>query len=721
MDRADENSLHASAKSIFAPGRNCWRTAGAGRAAFLIDAASYFDAFMSAVEGARHSILIAAWDFDSRIRLRPGREPGYFPDELGPLLNLTVKRHRRLSCHVLVWDFAQVFELERGVLPLFRHDWPAQRRIKVHFDGNHPIGAAHHQKIVVIDDAIAFCGGIDLRNKRWDTPEHLPDDPRRVDHNGRPHPPFHDVQMAVDGEAAAALGDLVRERWRRATGKKIKPPRESRDLWPAQLAPDLTDVEVAIARTDPLAKGGEAVEIEKLFLDAIAMARRTVYIEDQFLTAGRIGEAIAARLGQERGPEFVIVLPRVGAGWLLKGTMGPLRDRVLKRLKIADRHGRLRVYYPTNSGGDGPGIYVHAKVMVVDDELAMVGSANLANRSMGLDSECTLAVEARGNRRTAAAIAGLRDRLLAEHLGTSAEEVAQRLKCATLVSAVETMRGGLTTLRDLYADGPAAPEGAALEESVFDPEHAIDLEPLLEQILPEVVKEPVMATIRRAGVALCMIAAAAFLWVFTPLWDLARPDAVLDYAQAALRSPWQPLIAAGAFIVGGFMMLPLSVLVALCSVVFGPFKGFAYALAGSMMSAALTFYAGRFAGRNMVRRIAGSRLNHISRRIAGHSIITVAAASLLPLATFPVINLVAGASRVRFKYFIIGTLAGIMPMLAAFSVLGHAAETAIRRPTLLHLSALAALIALFVVVIEWVRRLLLGPPVLAKRRPQAPP
>ncbi|HUT55302.1 MAG TPA: VTT domain-containing protein [bacterium] len=716
MARESDTLRQACAPSIFSPGHNCWKTAAAGRAAFLIDAASYFDAFMSAVEGARHSILIAAWDFDSRIHLRPGRPAGYFPDELGPLLNLTVKRHRRLTCHVLVWDFARVFELERGVLPLFRHDWPTQRRIKVHFDGNHPIGAAHHQKIVVIDDSIAFCGGIDLRNKRWDTPEHLPDDPRRADRSGRHHPPFHDVQMAVDGPAAAALGDLVRERWFRSTGKRIKPPpREPHDPWPAQLAADLSNVDVAIARTDPLAVGGEAVEIEQFFLDAIAMARRSVYIENQFLSAGKIGEAIAGRLGDERGPEFVIVLPRVGAGWLLKSTMGPLRDKMMQRLRRADRYGRLRVYYPTNTGGDGPGIYVHAKVMVVDDALAIVGSANLANRSLGLDSECALAIESRGDGRRAGAIAGLRDRLLAEHLGASPEEVGQRVDGATLIGAVESLRGGRRTLRDLYEDLPAAGPDEPTHESVFDPEHAIDLEPLLEQILPEVVKEPVRATMERAAVALAVIAGLAFLWVFTLLWDLARPDLMIDYARAALSSRWQPLIAVGAFIVGGFMMLPLSVLVALSSVIFGPLKGFIYALAGAMASSALTFYAGRFVGRNMVRLIAGSRLNHISRRIAGHSIITVATASLLPLATFPVINLVAGASRVRFKYFIVGTLAGIMPVLAAFSVLGRAAETAIRRPTPLNLSVLAALVILFVIVIEWVRRLLLGPPAAGKR------
>ena len=68
----------------------------------------------------------------------------------------------------------------------------------------------------------AFAGGLDIAEHRWDTPDHLPQDPHRVDSLGRLYPPYHDVQLMVDSDAAAALGDLVRERWRRATGKRLR-------------------------------------------------------------------------------------------------------------------------------------------------------------------------------------------------------------------------------------------------------------------------------------------------------------------------------------------------------------------------------------------------------------------------------------------------------------------------------------------------------------------
>src|SRR3546814_14781470 len=94
-------------------------------------------------------------------------------------------------------------------------------QIELCLDKMLPVGASHHQKVVVADDAVAFCGGLDLTIKRWDTPEHLPQHPLRRDPAGQDYQPFHDVQMMVDGEAAAALGDLARRRWKRVTRESL--------------------------------------------------------------------------------------------------------------------------------------------------------------------------------------------------------------------------------------------------------------------------------------------------------------------------------------------------------------------------------------------------------------------------------------------------------------------------------------------------------------------
>ena len=336
---------------ILAEGRNCWRKRRADRASFLVDAATYFEALAAALEKAQSSILIVGWDIESRIELFPHRNGTGPSPRLGDFLNRVVARRRGLWAHVLVWDFALLFALEREPHLLFKTGWRRHRRVRFHMDGEHPLGASHHQKIVVVDDKIAFAGGIDLTKARWDTPEHLPEDPRRRDPLGLPYGPFHDVQMLVDGEAAQSLGDLARERWRLATGRDVPPPKASEaDPWPAGVRPDLTAVDVAIARTEPEYKGREAVrEVEQLYRDSIEASRKWVYMENQYLTSKAIEESLASSLRRTQGPEVVIVLPKKCTGWLQEHVMGSLRSRVLRRLREADAYGRFRAYFPRTS------------------------------------------------------------------------------------------------------------------------------------------------------------------------------------------------------------------------------------------------------------------------------------------------------------------------------------------------------------------------------------
>lgn len=459
---------------ILRPGRNCWREEWAHRVAFLIDADAYFSAFRSAASQARRSILIAGWDVHSQLRLSP--EPGGAGESLREFLDALVRRRSGLRVDILGWDFPFVYALDREALPLLQFRLRTHRRIRVRLDATHPLGASHHQKIVVIDDAVAFVGGLDLTLQRWDTREHLPEDPRRSTPDGRPYRPFHDVQMAVDGDAAAALGALVRDRWQRATGRTPRRPRRRTDCWPEGVAPDLREVPVAIARTDPLCnEGTECREVEALWVDAIAAARRTIYIENQYLTSRSVGDALEQRLREDDPPEVVIVSPDQCSGWLEEATMGVLRRRLLARLRAADHRHRLRMYAATVRRDPIVCVNVHAKVLIVDDELVRIGSANLNNRSMGLDSECDLAIEARGAPRTRAAIRLLRERLLAEHLGARPEDVRQTIgETGSLVGAIERLGDGergliaLERVDDLWLDR-VIPEGA-----VVDPEGPIE-------------------------------------------------------------------------------------------------------------------------------------------------------------------------------------------------------------------------------------------------------
>jgi phosphatidylserine/phosphatidylglycerophosphate/cardiolipin synthase-like enzyme len=411
---------------ILAPGSNCWRSAHAQRVAWLIDAKAYFSAFREAVKRASSTIFIIAWDIDSRAILAPDAAPDDWPPALGDFLNAVVSSRRGLHAYVLDWDFIMLYQTDRELLPRYTLGWRTHPRLRFELDGEHPVGGSQHQKIVVIDDSVAFVGGLDLTNSRWDTQDHSPADAHRCLPSGTGYPPFHDVQMMVDGEAAAALGQLARERWRRATGQRINPRRGAKaDPWPLSVAPAMREVEVGIARTEPRFQAyPEVQEVKCLYLDSIAAARRWIYIENQYLTAPAIVDALARRLEEPDGPEIVILSRLRGGGWLEESTMTRLRVDMIRALHAADRHGRLRIYYPHRAGLGDQCINLHAKVMVIDDRLLRIGSSNLNNRSMGYDTECDLAVEAR-EPRVARAIAAFRHALLAEHLGVIARIVPE--------------------------------------------------------------------------------------------------------------------------------------------------------------------------------------------------------------------------------------------------------------------------------------------------------
>jgi phosphatidylserine/phosphatidylglycerophosphate/cardiolipin synthase-like enzyme/uncharacterized membrane protein YdjX (TVP38/TMEM64 family) len=693
--------------SIAVPGRNCWRRPRARRVALLVDGAAYFDAFAAAVERARRSILIVGWDIHSRIRLRRDGVPRPWPEQLGDFLNAVVSRRPELHANVLGWDFAMIFALEREVLPLFNLGWRTHRRLHFRLDGDHPPGASHHQKIVVVDDAVAFVGGLDLAACRWDTPAHRANDPRRADAGYAPHAPFHDVQALVDGDAAAALAALVRERWARATGRRLAPVGAVGDPWPPGVVPDLAGVDVAVARTDPAWNGRPEVrEVEALYLDAIAAARSSIYLETQYFTSGRIAAALAARLREPHGPEVVLVAPLHCSGWLEERTMGVVRGRLLHALRAADRHGRLRACYPALPGLEGRGLLVHSKVMIVDDVHLRVGSANLSNRSMSLDTECDLAVDAAGDPRTAAGIAGFRNRLLGEHLGAAPARVDAALRAhGSLVAAVDALAGGPRTLRVLEPPPPSLMDDLVPAAAIADPERPVDLDCLVEALLPDDVPSPARHVAVYAVAVLAGLGALTAAWWWTPLGGWLE---TLVAAARPLRARPEAgaLVALAAFVLGSLAFLPATVLIFLCGLTFGAPWGFTYALVGSVVGATVVYAIGGALPRDAVRMVAGSALNRLSRRLTHRGVVAVARLRLTPVAPFTVANLVAGASRVRFRDFVLGTLVALAPGSLALCVVADQFGAAVRSPDGLRLAGLAAAAMFLVVTAPSVRALL---------------
>ncbi|WP_448661747.1 phospholipase D-like domain-containing protein [Sphingomonas sp. CJ20] len=463
---------------IVRAGTNAWRIEPAERVSIIVDAEDYFRAARDAMLEAKHQILLIGWDFDARIRLadRSDRVPEA-PEHVGPFITWLAHRNPALHIYLLRWDMGalKTFLRPRTLATTLR--WMAHGRIHPKLDSTHPTGASHHQKIVVIDDCLAFCGGIDMTAGRWDTRAHRDDDPRRVGPDGKPYMPWHDATTALQGPVAAALGDLCRERWALAGGKPIAPPPPRGQCWPESLEPDFTDVPAAISRSQPdLPDVAPIREIEALYLDLIAAARHVIYAESQYFASRRIAEAIGRRLAETDGPEIVIINPEQADGWLEQMAMDTARARLFEALHQRDPHGRLRIYHPFTA--EGAPIYVHAKVLVVDDTVLRVGSSNFNNRSLRLDTECDVTIECEApGAENSARIRAIRDGLLAEHLGCMPEDVAAAIEAkGSLIAAIESLRGGAgRTLRPYEVPDLEGVTAWLADNEVLDPENPEDL------------------------------------------------------------------------------------------------------------------------------------------------------------------------------------------------------------------------------------------------------
>jgi len=692
---------------ILREGRNCWKLARADRLAFLIDAAAFYSAFADALERASRSVMILCWDFDARVRLRrDGRgSPG-----IGELLEAAVRARPELEIHVLEWDFTLLYTFGGESRPIFSRSRPSHSRIHLHADDSHPTGGSHHQKVIVVDDQVAFVGGLDFTTGRWDTPEHRPDDPRRVGPSGESHGPFHDVQVVLSGPAAALLGDLARDRWWRARGERLAPVVVDGDPWPEGLEADIQNARVAIARTEPRSPPEvEVREVEELYLTSIAAARRWIYIESQYLTSAAVADAISRRLDESDGPEVVVVLPRDSSGWLEQGTMDVLRARVLRRLRSLPGNRRLRVYYPVvRHDAEQTPIYVHSKVMVIDDALVRVGSSNISNRSMGLDTECDLAVEAGDDALLQAMVAGLRQRLLAEHLGVGAERVrAVEEETGSLIETVERLRGGARTLVPLTHEPPEWLMEALPDRDVVDPERPVDLERWIDRQVPRGVKR--MAGRRLLGLAgmavLAGLVTAAL--TLTPQGRWLGPERIAEVLPIT-RGLAGPVVVIAAFLMGSVFLVPVTLLTLATVLIYTPMPGVLYAALGLTVGAAATYGLGRWLNPDTVRRIGGSHLNRISAELARKGFLGMLTLRLLPLASFSLIGYVAGAARVRFGDYALSTTVGLAPLLLAVVLFTDRLEAAIVEPSVVNLALLILVVcgiaAASFVFGRWLRR-----------------
>jgi phosphatidylserine/phosphatidylglycerophosphate/cardiolipin synthase-like enzyme len=275
----------------------------------------------------------------------------------------------------------------------------------------------HHQKLVLLqhlgheDEDVAFVGGIDLCHGRADD-EHHHGDPQAIalDRRYGPRPAWHDVQLEVHGPAVGDIAETFRERWEDPTpldhknpwrtrfARLRKEPRRARPLPPMPPDPGAAgSLAVQVVRTYPakrppfpFAPQGER-SVARAYVKALRRARSLIYLEDQYLWSDEVSGVLATALQRSPQLHLIAVVPRFpDSDGSLSGPPNRIGQQVAIR-RIREAGGERAAFYDLENDQGFP-IYVHAKVCVVDDVWATVGSDNMNRRSWTHDSELSCAV-----------------------------------------------------------------------------------------------------------------------------------------------------------------------------------------------------------------------------------------------------------------------------------------------------------------------------------------
>lgn len=462
---------------VLREGDTCWRVERADRLALIVDGAAYFAAAKAAMLKARHSIWLLAWAFDPLTRLTPDRmkrsgDPES-ADRLGLLLRRLASLNPGLDVRILAWDMPWLVGIEQALPNQRGSAYFVGSPVKYRLDHTLPRSACHHQKVLIVDGRVAFVSGGDLGADRWDNCDHEDNAPERRLPWGKRYPARHEMTVMVDGPAVDALEDLFIDRWRRSTGETpAKPPPETKDdssPWPEIIEPDIRLQPFGVSRTLPCwRKDPGAEECLALHLAAIASARKTIYIENQYLASRLIVEALAARLAEPDGPEIITIGPSQSPSFFDQMTMDSARTMATNRLIEADEHGHFRAFCARTAKDDL--IIVHAKVLIVDDTLLKVGSTNLNNRSTGLDSELDVVIEATDDE-TRLAIRAFRNREIAHFLGKEPEAVVAAIaEHGSIGAAIDALDDGPTRrLRPICTEQPSRIARFVAGRSLGDP------------------------------------------------------------------------------------------------------------------------------------------------------------------------------------------------------------------------------------------------------------
>lgn len=693
--------------SIFQQGENCWVSSKASYAAPLIDCANYYKALHSSIVKAKHSIFIVGWDIDSRIRLLHGEDEAQSeaPSVISELLAWKAEKNPDLRVYLLRWDSSLAFFSLREMWAQEVWQEKTPDNVETMLDDTIPMGGSQHQKVVIIDDELVFSGGMDVSVNRWDTRDHPVVSEDRNGPNGE-YGPLHDVHAVYAGPVVKEFAELARWRWLRVSESNPIDIREDArislddglpEAWPDAYEPWFENVDCALARTIPFMDEVEPVqEVRNMLLDLINQAERLIYIENQFTSRQEIAHALNQRLKICPDLNVIIVSSYEPKGRFECEAFWASRIEFKKTLLKDVDPDRVIMTYSSIIDEMGRTAYkrIHSKVTTIDEKYLVIGSSNLSNRSMALDTEIDTVYFA-NNEHNASQIARVRDDLLAEHSGRDVETTATLTTSDSPARSI--MEGQLAhryMLTQMNDEVFTAPSSDNMYRALSDPEEPLIAMPTLEgDVVP--VKNPRRRTIMIGiGVFVIALLVGLMFWASQSISWLSADsvDAFLKESRGTYFALPTVLLV---YFVAGILFFPVTVLSIAVAAVFGPIWGPIYGIMGALLSSATLFGIGKLLGNAGLKKVGGPKVEAVDQKLKRSGIVGVAAIRMLPIAPFSLVNLVAGISSITLFQFQMGTFLGMFPPMIAKGLVGDSLVQIFTHPSPETISYLVAGIVLW--------------------------
>ena len=627
------------------------------------------------------------------------------PSVVSDLLAWKAEQNPDIKIYLLRWDSSLAFFAQREMWAKEVWEEKTPDNVETQLDDTIPMGGSQHQKIIVVDDELVFSGGMDISTNRWDTRDHPVQSEERQGPDGE-YPPLHDVQMVSSGPVVKDFATLVRWRWERVADSEPIALREEADTgltaakprtWPDDFPPEFENVSCALARTIPFMDEVEpAQEVRTMLLDLINQAESFIYIENQFTTRQEIAEALNKRLKACPNLHVILVSSYEPKGKFECEAFWASRIEFKAILEKGIDPKRIRLTYSSIEDMQGRKAYkrIHSKVMTVDDKYLVIGSSNLSNRSMTLDTEIDVVLHGNSehNRQQ---ILHVRNDLLAEHTGRKLEDMPALFDTDYPVDAL--MQGQiahgyvLTEVRDEVFTNHSVKN---VFRSLSDPEEPLISLPTLDgAALP--ARNPRRRSIMiMLGIAVIAILGGLMFWASQSISWLSS-ESINDFLEKSRGTYFALPTVLLVYVVGGILFFPVTVLSLAVAAIFGPIWGPIYGIMGALLSSAILFGIGKLSGNAGLRKIGGPKVEAVDEKLKKSGIVGVAAIRMLPIAPFSLVNLVAGISSIGIVQFLIGTFLGMFPPMIAKGLVGDSITQIFRNPSATSIGYLVAGIVLW--------------------------